>query len=242
MKKTVLLAGMITLGLLGLNTGSVQAAAPTNVLTSTFAIVGLFMPTNQPVLTTNASGTVLTVKFTAKAVKITTKDLLNLLATEFNTTFPAGAQLALGFNGDSGFEVLDKDGNFLLDVSTNAADSSYVFDTTNFTDNAQVISGKETETKSSTTTNLSATITMIASDMAIRYADGNGNDFHFSGVVTLKENAFINLNPSKTKGSTSGRLTGSGGGIFYNPADSSYDEGVFTKAVWKVTGKGATIF
>jgi hypothetical protein len=242
MKKFALLAGMITLGLLGLNTGSVQAAASTNELISTFAIVGLFAPTNNPVITTNASGTVITAKLTAKAVKIATKDLLNLLATEFNTNFPAGAQLAMNLNSGSRFVVLDKNGNLLLDVSTNAADSSYVFGTTNFTDNVRLMSGKETETKTSTETNMTATITMTASDIAIRYADGNGNDFHFSGVLSLKQSLVIGPNIDNIKkASAAGRLSGSGGGIFYNPADSNYDEGVFTKVIWKAAGKGLVL-
>ena len=241
MKKLVLSTVTAALGLMGLGISNVQATANTNRLVSTFAIVALISPAD-PVVSTNSNGTVITAKFTAKKVKITTQDILNLLATEFNTTFPAGAQLALSL-ADEGFVVLDKNGNLLLDVSTNAADSSYVFGTTNFTDNVQVMSGKETETKTSAETNMTATITMTASDLAIRYADGNGNDFHFSGVITLKQSVVAGpIIDNIKKASAAGRFSGSGGGVFYNPADSNYDEGVFTKAIWKATGKGLVLF
>ena len=229
MKKFALLTAVATLGLMGLGISQVQAATTTNGLVSTFAIVGWFSPTtNDPVLTTN--GSVITGTYTAKPVKITTKDVLNLLHSEFGgPAFPSGAQLAYSIS-EFGFVVLDKSGNIILDVSSNATDSSYVFssETVTNTTSFQVISGKSIQ--STTTTNI--IVTGYVSDQIITYADANGNDFHFSGVETVKANE----NPSVYKTAIL-EISGSGGGSFFNPATGHYDDAVFTKASWKATGK-----
>jgi hypothetical protein len=237
MKKFALLTVATALGLMGLGAGNILAASSTNGLASTFTIIALFSPTNSPVMSTNHNGavTVYTETFTTKTVTITTKDILNLLAREFNTTFPAGAQLAYAL-GQEGFVVLDNKGNVFLNVSANAADSSYRFSLTN-TDqsNISVVKGTEISTKNTSTTNTVVNITYTICDYAIYYADGKGNDFHFSGVATLSENGSENASTSVIK-SISIILSGSGGGTFFNPADGRYDKGVFTTATWRATG------
>ena len=238
MKKFVWAAIIGAFGLLGSGLGNVQAAATTNGVTSVFAVVGLFSPTNSPVAITNSAGTVVTKTYTVRPVKITTQDILNLLATEFGTNFPTGARLAFSLSGSESFAVLDKNGNIFLDVSTNAADSSYRFNVTN-TDYHVTAIGKAIQTQNSSTTNTVEMVTESASDYAVYYADGSGNNFHFSGLLTLKANIF--QDPSITEYKTvSILLSGSGGGIFYNPADTNYDDGVFTKAMWNASGKGLT--
>jgi len=237
MKKIVLLTAVATLGLMGLSASNVQAAAvTTNGLVSTFAITGLFSPLGDPVTTSNSSGTVVTDTYTTKSVKITTKDMLNLLADEFNTTFPVGAQLAFSLNGNEGFVVLDKLGNVFLNVSTNPADSSYRFALTNNSTSSQTISGKVVETTKPSSTNSVANFTETFSDYSIIYKDGNGNNFHFIGVIALKENIFEDSTSSMVKSATI-ILSGSGGGTFFDPVDSTYHNGVLTKAKWSAKGK-----
>ena len=235
MKKFALLTAVATFGLMGLGIGQIQAATTTNGLVSTFAIVGWFSPTNSPVTTTNSNGTVITQKYTAKPVKITTKDLLNLLGTEFGATFPHGAQIVYGIG--PGFLVDDKNGNVVLNVSSNLADSSYVFTLDNVTNTSSIetVSGSVTETMKPTSTNTVEVVTAYVSDEEITYADGNGNNFHFSGTAVEKAN--VTTTPTPLLKSITVTLPGAGGGTFFNPVDNNYDEGVFTKATWNATGK-----
>ena len=237
MKKFALLTLAAALGLTGLGVGNVQAA-PVIIkrIPSTFTIVALFSPTNSPVTSTNHNGMEITTTYKTQTVTITTKDILNLLAREFNTNFPAGAQLASSLIG--GFSVLDQHGNVILDVSSNPADSSYRFSFTNSFSGSPVVGGKEIRTKTASTTNLVETLTVTDADTAIYYQDGNGNDFHFSGVLTENINTVLYFgDPAASKiESLSIILTGSGDGTFYNPADGRYDNGVFTTATWQVFG------
>ncbi|MGB7746863.1 MAG: hypothetical protein WBN75_06195 [Verrucomicrobiia bacterium] len=242
MKKFALLTLTAALGLMGLGAGNVQAAPPkgpstppTNSLVSTFSIVAFFSTNNSPVITSNANGTVITETYTTKTVTIATKDILNLLAKEFNTTFPAGAQLA--FTLDDRFVVLDQGGNVFLDVSTNAADSSYRFSITNGSIPNAVFSGNEIFTKNTSTTNTVQNLAITEADFAIYYQDGKGNDFHFSGVVTESLNAFQDPNTATYEiKSASIILSGSGGGTFFTPTDGAYHKGVFTAATWRAVG------
>ncbi len=186
-------------------------------------------------ITSNANGTVITETYTTKTVTIATKDILNLLAKEFNTTFPAGAQLA--FTLDDRFVVLDQGGNVFLDVSTNAADSSYRFSITNGSIPNAVFSGNEIFTKNTSTTNTVQNLAITEADFAIYYQDGKGNDFHFSGVVTESLNAFQDPNTATYEiKSASIILSGSGGGTFFTPTDGAYHKGVFTAATWRAVG------
>jgi hypothetical protein len=90
MNKFVVSTGMATMGLLGLIAGGVQAAPATNVLISTFALVGLYSPTNSHVVTSNADGTVLTVKVTANPASFTTKDAPNPCVAKTSHWIPLG--------------------------------------------------------------------------------------------------------------------------------------------------------
>ena len=188
MKKYLLSTAVAALGLVGLGVIHVEAATTTNGLPSTFALVGLFSPTNSPVKTTNNIGNVITSTYTSKPLKIATKDILNLLSTEFGTSFPSGSQLAYRL-GTSGFLVLDNSGNLVLDVSTNLTDSSYRFSLTN-NSGTSAISGKAVQTTTTASTNTVESATDTYSDYAIYYADGKGNNFHFTGVIVLKAGRF----------------------------------------------------
>ncbi|MGO8838735.1 MAG: hypothetical protein ACLQAH_14965 [Limisphaerales bacterium] len=80
---------------------------------------------------------------TVKAAKITNKDLLNFLATAFNTNWPTGAQLALNY-GDRHIFVVDKTGtNAVFDVTTgiNEGGTNVVY--FSFEANSTVFRGKE---------------------------------------------------------------------------------------------------
>jgi hypothetical protein len=236
LKKIALLIGTATLGLLGSTAGNLQAATTTNGLVSTFAFVALYNPTNAFTVSSNSSGTVLTEKITTKTFKITTKDLLDLLAVEFNTNFPSGAQLAFAMGEDDNFVVLDKNGNVFLDVSTNAADSEYQFGLTNLVEYGPVQSGQMTQTQTTTKTNMAGTFTMAISDYVINYKDGYGNDFHVGGVITYKYTTYEDLSTAVVK-SASIVLSGSGGGTIVSPVDHIPHNCVFTKGEWKASGK-----
>jgi len=238
MKRYLSSTAIAALGLMGFGIGHVQSAVTTNGVLSSFAIVGVFSPTNSPVMTTNAVGNVITSTYTAKPVKIATKDILNLLGAEFGTSFPAGAQLAYSLSSSpEGFVVLDSNGNLVLNVSTNLADSSYRFSLTN-SSSSTVISGKAVQTTTIASTNTVQNVTDTISDYAIYYADGKGNNFHFTGLIVLKADALVSTNTLyKTLSIV---LSGTGGGKFFNPADGEYDSGAFTKATWTASGKNVT--
>jgi hypothetical protein len=240
MKRYLLSTAVAALGLMGFGIGHLQAAAvTTNGVLSTIAIVGVFSPTNSPVMTTNTIGNVITSTYTAKPVKIATKDILTLLQAEYGTTFPSGAQLAYSLNSSpAGFVVLDKNGNLVLNVTTNLADSSYRFSLTN-SSSATTISGKAVKTTTTSSTNTVENVIEILSDYAIYYADGKGNNFHFTGVIELKADALVTSTNTVYK-TLSILLSGTGGGTFFNPAATEYDQGTFTKATWSASGKNVT--
>jgi hypothetical protein len=232
-KNITLFAAVTTIGLAAFAGGRIQAANSTNGLASSISIVGLFSPTNSPVMKTNTVGNIITSTYIAQPVKIDTQNILTLLAGEFGTTFPSGAQLAYQI-GIGGFVVLDNSGNLVLNVSSNANDASYRFSLTN-TSSIMSISGKAVQTTTTSSTNTVEDATETLADYAIYYADGKGNNFHFGGPVVLKVNATVNTNTDyKTLSIV---LTGSGGGTFFNPSDGHYDSGVFTKAIWTAAGK-----
>jgi hypothetical protein len=234
-KNVTLFAAVTAIGLAVFAGGRIQAASSTNGLVSSFAIVGLFSPTNSPVMKTNNVGNIITSTYTAQPVKIDTQNILTLLASEFGTSFPSGAQLAYSLGGSEGFVVLDKTGNLVLNVSSNATDASYRFSLTN-TSYTTAVSGKAVQTTTTSSTNTVENVTETLADYAIFYADGKGNNFHFGGAIVLKANATVITNTTDYK-TLSIVLTGAGGGTFFNPSDGHYDSGVFTKAIWSAAGK-----
>src|SRR5258708_7647359 len=185
MKRSILLTSMAALGLMFLCPGTVQAAT-TNGLISSFTFVGLFSPTNSPVVTTNTIGNVITSTYTAKPLTVTTKSILNLIQAEFGTIFPGGSRLAYSLHS-SGFVVLDSTGNLVLNVATNAADTNYSFVLSNGVSSATA-SGKSVTTTTASATNTVTVVTEHVPDYGIYYTDGKGNKFHFNGMLTLKAN------------------------------------------------------
>jgi len=225
MKKFALLIVVTMFGLLEFNAGNLYAApANTNAMIVKFAFAGAIQA---PVVTvTNSPNTNSTYKVTK--VKIANKDMLSFLSAEFSTTFPDGAQL--GLTTDFEFVVLDKSGNVFLNVSSNLTDSSYVFSITN--NSSPVITGQVKSTATTTT----EIVTEVESDFTVYYADGNGNDFHFGGLVTVKANAVVAAGITTYK-TVSLAVSGSGDVDFFNSVDGKYDTGVFTGS-WGAAGSG----
>jgi hypothetical protein len=225
----------VTLGLLGLGTNNLQAASGnTNALLISFQISALIQQTT---IVTN--GAVVTTTYSTTPVKIGNQNILNLLQAEFGTTFPLGAQLAYNLTGSIGFHVLDKNGSPILDVSTNATDTSYVFALSNNVAGATVpvlIVGKGVD--NTLTSNQTQTVTETAPDYGVFYTDSHGNHFHLDGFLTFKPNISVTSSNS-TYTTASFTIIGSGGGTFFNPADGKYDTGVFTKV--RVSAKGTGI-
>ena len=238
MKTFALRTSAITLAWLAVSATHLLAApANTNGLPVTFQITAAIQKTSA---TTN--GTLITATETATPLTIDSQYFLNLLQTEFSTTFPAGAQLAYRLDGvTNGFSVVDQTGSPILDVSTNAADASYVFNLSNNVVAASVsflgvITGKGTE--DTVTSNITDQINEFVPDSGIFYHDAHGNDFHMDGVLTAK----IKINTtsgSNTQEVVSFSLVGAGGGIFLNPNTSAITTGTFTKA--KFSAKGNTL-
>ncbi len=226
MRKFALIA-VAMFGLLGMSVGNVYAVlANTNAMIVKVAFTAsiqapILSVTNPP--TTNSTYKII-------KVKVATQDVLNMLQAEFGVTFPIGAQLGLTAGFD--FVVLDKNGNVFKNVSTNLSDSSYGFYVTN--DFNPVIVGKATQDA----TTLSLTVTELQPDFGIYYSDGNGNNYHFSGLLTIKANA-IQTSALTTFKTVTLTLPGSGSGTFFNPNDGLYDYGVFT-GVLATVGVGLT--
>ena len=231
MRKNALYILIAVVGLLGYHTERASAASSsTNAFTVRFNFTASVQLDE---LTTNAPGT--NVVFKINRFRFTDKDMLPLLASEFGTTFPDGAQL--GRQPDGRFVVLDKAGNIFLNVSSNLSDSSYVFTTTNTISNRSVFvhTGKELAG-----TNTILIDSGIEPDVTICYADGKGNQFHFGGLLTFKRN-FLVVGGSLIAGGTatlktqSDMISGSGGGTIFNPKDKEYDYVVLT-GLWLETG------
>jgi hypothetical protein len=229
MKKYALLAA--TFGLMALTSGYGQAT--TNELNSTISMVGLFSPASSPLVTTNVAGNVVTSIYTPKPLVITTRNILNILEAEFGASFPVGARLAYSVHS-SGFLVLDSHGNLVLDVSTNGADPGYRFVVSNTAYNP-AISGKTVMTTTTVSTNTLQLLTVRVPDYGIYYADGKNNNFHFTGLITLRANALVTSSNTVYK-TVSFLLSGSGGGTIFNPSDGQYEKAVFTDAVWNASG------
>jgi hypothetical protein len=221
---------MAVFGLFGFQAGRASAASSnTNAMTVRFNLTASVQATE---ITTNATST--NTIYKVNRFRFTNKDMLNLLATEFGITFPDGAQL--GVQPFSGFVVLDKAGDIFLNVSSNLTDSSYVFTITNFTERSFLArTGK----------NLAGDNTILVEsgiepDITIYYADGKGNQFRFGGLLTFKRNVLV-VGGSLVAGGTatwktiSYVISGSGGGVIFNPNDKEYDDVVLT-GLWLETG------
>lgn len=238
MKKLALLfTGVVTCSLLGLS--SLQAAfVSTNSALVQFAITAALQTTNSGVYTTNNATHVATAPYAVTKVKIASQDILNFLQAEFGTTFPPGAQLGYKLTSPDGFVVLDQNGGIILNVTTNPADSIYVFSLSNSVAGAYVPSVETgTAVEKLTTTNLTYNFTQMAPDYGVYYSDKNGNSFHFIGMLTLKFN-LVRTPTNAVYKTISFTIPGTGGGAFFNKADSKYDRAVFTSAQISATGAG----
>src|SRR5271170_4366539 len=114
MKRTTkkIMAGTIALAALTLGAGGLHAQV-TQVLTikASASIQGAYS------YSYNAHTGILNYSYAAPSKhSIATKDILGILATDYNTTFPSGAKLVQ--DGNSGHvEVVDKNNNLLQDVA-----------------------------------------------------------------------------------------------------------------------------
>lgn len=156
------------LAFLALSAGSLQAQV-TNVIT--FSLTGMVQggSTDNGTTTTTASPT----KHT-----LATKDILSLLATDESTVFPSGAKLVVigGGGDDLVFQVLDKNNNFLVDVSDIISGEG----TGNF--GQDIFSGKQIDANSLS----SPTITDLQI-FTIFYddtGDGGTLQFYLTGLIT----------------------------------------------------------
>jgi len=115
MKIFKLLSAIAMAGLLGL---SARAAIPVDYSTVNIKLTVLAQTNN----TTSGS----TTKFHVVKMKVTNKDVLNQVTNEFNTTFPAGAQLVLFFgffDGGNNFAVANKAGTIILANASSSTNS-----------------------------------------------------------------------------------------------------------------------
>ncbi len=186
MKKIKLLVAVAIAGLLGLST---RAAVSGYDLVTVKATI--LAQTNN-----TASGS--TTKYNVVKFKVTSKDVLKLIAAEFSTNFPAGAQLAVDnfFAGD--FYVLDKNGNEILYASYNEGvtdDYSLFFAYQNYVDSGSDTASKETDN-----------YTTIGE---FYYEDAtDANYFDIYGLTTVKDTY-------STKDSESFKMTGLAGDGYF---------------------------
>ncbi len=166
MKKFKLLAVATVAGLLGLT----AQAASTGYIPVNIKVTGTFQTNN----TTSGS----TTKYNVIKVKITTKEMLKYVATEFDTTFPSGSKLVIDAFWGGDFSVLDKNGNVLL---ANASSNSEVDDNYSlYTDyDNYVYTGKDTD---SSTTYKYSTIGYLY------FENGNDSlDFEIYGLAKVND-------------------------------------------------------
>jgi hypothetical protein len=154
------------------------------------------------------SGTDVITYTTAAPIKLSvaTKDILTLLATDFQTTFPSGAKLVL--DGTSGkIEVADKTNNVLQDVSSIIS--------INEAGNNDITSGKSTSSNPGLGTSADLQLLTIKFDDT---GAGGSVQFFLTGIGTGKTS---DSTPNKTTGayteSSSGSLSsGTGEGSYQN--------------------------
>jgi hypothetical protein len=146
-----------------------------------------------------------TTKYNVVKLKVTNKEMLKFIESEFNTNFPAGAKLAVDefFSGD--FYVLDKAGNEIRYVgSDTSVTNSYrlYFDYANY-----VYTGSKTASKE--TDNYTTIGELYFSD-ALHH-----NYFDAFGLATVKDSY-----PSSGHDSESYKLTGAGNGLILGDFDT----------------------
>ncbi len=231
MKKLGLMSGVVAFGLLFGNTGTLSAAG-TNFLAVQFQVTGIIQKTANV-----TNGTTVTTTLTTTPLKIANQNILNLLQVEFGQSFPAGSQLAYSIATPTGFRVLNSSGNVILDASSNAIDSSYVFSISNnvagFGPTAMGVGKIVTD---SNTGNITTTASVIQPDSGLYYNDSHGNQFHVDGMISLKESE-SQTSSNTVYNSASFTISGQGGGFVFNPGDGLVDRADFTKVKVTFVGK-----
>jgi hypothetical protein len=140
--------------------------------------------------------------------------LLKLLANSFNTTFPAGTQLAFDGQGDA-VQLVDKSGsNVVMDItpvfSINFGNSAYTSLETD-TESITKTGTKESETYSDSGTGF---LTYSYDDSTQTTADGTHTTFQFSGLASYQdtdiygEATYTQKTSFTSKGTASGTLQG----------------------------------
>jgi hypothetical protein len=109
MKRMQLVVAVAVAGLLGM---SARASLPDGYSSVKIKLTALMQAPN----TSTSSST----KYNITKVKVTNKEMLNLIATEFATSLGDGSQLVLNYFWSGTFSVLNKDGAVILsNVSSN---------------------------------------------------------------------------------------------------------------------------
>jgi hypothetical protein len=133
MKKIKLLVAVAIAGLLGLSARATVVSGYELV-----TVKGTILVQTNDTLSKNS----------VEKLKITNKDVLKLIAAEFSTNFPAGAQLAVDYFWEGDFYVLDKNGNEILYASYNEGvidDYSLYLEYQNYVDSGSDTASKETD-------------------------------------------------------------------------------------------------
>ena len=149
---------------------------------------------------TTSSGPVDT--YTVTKVKLTTKDILNLIASNYGTTFPSGAELVMNDYGGS-FSVYtgnpNTDGTNLLNVSTSLFNGEY---------KTYVYNEKYNNATGSETYNSTYNTYLYFNDSSF---NNNGNFFDYVGTTTYS----YSYNGSTGKFKESIKAAGPIEGTFY---------------------------
>jgi hypothetical protein len=192
MKRSQLLVAVAVAGLLGM---SARASLPDGYSSIKIKLTALMQA---PSTSTSSS-----VKYNTTKVKVTNKEMLNLIATEFDTTLGDGSQLVLDNVWNGNFSVLNKDGAVLIDdASTGAAEDSWEL----YTEvESRVFTGKETST--SITQNF---------DAVIYFHWNDGSDYNYIdlfGAGTIDDSGKMDKGSKekfKMSGGDNGQWMGSG--------------------------------
>jgi hypothetical protein len=112
MKRSQLLVAVAVAGLLGM---SARASLPDGYSSIKIKLTALMQA---PSTSTSSS-----VKYNTTKVKITNKEVLNLIATEFSTSLGDGSQLVLNNFWSGDFSVLNKDGAVIIGNASSNEDS-----------------------------------------------------------------------------------------------------------------------
>jgi hypothetical protein len=201
MKRMQLVVAMAVVGLLGM---SARASLPDGYSSVKIKLTALM----QAPSTTSSSST----KYNTTKVKITNKEMLNLIATDYSTTLGDGSQLVLNNIWSGTFSVLNKDGAVLIGNASDDGETDWSLYTSV---ESRVYSGKDSS--SSSTYNYDAIAYLHWND------DDDYNYFAVFGATTIddsykssgdKESFKINgADNGQWNGSTavvSGTVSGSG--------------------------------